>query len=379
MDPSSGNDVKIDTIVHLKLLPGGCLYDGSILVDATILDDKELEELTSQLDNTICLEMMFKFLNEDDKKEIQVIVGPISFQFQEENEDNYERIGRFGWYHKLLEVSFGPVNAHFSEIGSNHNALDIIDWKMSKTIGSSNATTRGTSNSMNGGVQGSIPQILSLSSLGSLEWSSSMCESFNVGDSLEKPSQMTNGGFDIFPKRYQLSSTLKYAYRAPDHNFEIDLGKLPYEDYRKLHLNLLPMCSPQDVKFEGTWYPKDLEYNPQVLVEYSLTTSRLVQMTSKEISEKVVKKSWIKRCGRLKIQKESCEPLKYIQKYTRRFFLNHAMTHLNGEKFKVKEFLHQQPLNQWEPETHLEDHSCYAPQWHANPLIRLNSELDYQP
>jgi len=144
---------------------------------------------------------------DEDEKDIQVIVKPISLEFGKEIEGNYQKSGGFGWFHKSLDVSFGIVEAEYAHLRTNHKAHDISEAKKTNTKGSTDGTTHKTTKTMNGGVQVAVPQFLTLK--GGRSYESSTCKSTcgNVGEAIEQVYQETQTGFMIIAKPNKRSST----------------------------------------------------------------------------------------------------------------------------------------------------------------------------
>ncbi|KAG0623163.1 hypothetical protein M758_3G152900 [Ceratodon purpureus] len=373
LNGKNGQKTK-ETTVYLELLPGGYVSHSTNL-------DVESQTLVSQLDNNICSEMQFTFkIDENNRKEIKIVIGPISFQFQREQEENYLATKRFGWFHKYFDVSFRVSNAECAKLCATYKALDVKEVKVTYETSCTDATMNGIARTMDGKAEGSVPQIFRFSLSGSQRWSTDQTQSKSVGGIAEEFIPYTQGGFSITPWPNLLTSTLKYTYLPRDYMSELDHEKLLDDDHRK-KVSSLPICIPQDIKFQGTWQPKEVLSVPHQLVEYILEASRVVQTTTKQIvHEALEKKSWRNKIfprGKHEAESERNDPLQLVQKHRKSVYLNHAMTHfdLNGPKFEywVRERFNQGLLNQTHAETILtEEGSLNAPSWNGNPLVELN-------
>jgi hypothetical protein len=390
------------TTVFVRLLPGGELFNGEELFSSEITrghlalpQNNNIEDLTSQLVKTILTDLEFTFmLHDNGEKKIQVDVGPICFELdQEKGKDNFEATKRFGWFHRLMDASFQVADENMAYLSSEHTPLEIKEVKQTTIRSSTNETGSGTTFSGSLKVEGSVPQFGKIVGQGGIASSSSRSLSQTSGASGERNIMETDHIFSITSQPQHLKAKLKYTYTSKNDFFlvclldslrktriqteDINQGRLPsyfWNGTFGTHFD----CLSHNVKFQGTWFPR----NQSESVKYTLEATREVEMTEKvELSKMIKARSKSKLKSMFSKSRKSStgnpnNPILYKQCLKRDLYLNHAMTHLSGLDYKLEEQVNQGQLGEGEPKTILKKFACGGtPNAVAVDLVDVNPKM----
>ncbi|KAG0609303.1 hypothetical protein M758_8G174600 [Ceratodon purpureus] len=329
---SKGGHTK--AVVELVLLPGGLLYASKSkdIVDSTRLP------LGENLSSTICPILKFTFIKDgSDKKlrtEIETIVET-RFEFPGENINNYRNIGRLGWYHTGMEVSFG-VEDNRAKL-STCKPLDYELLKVSLKKATTATDSENKKSSWNVGLSGG-PSVVNTKAGYGRENAKNKSHADTDELQCEDFVKVTKGRFQI--KEYANKELMKTrctpVERLPclDHDF---LSKVENLNKALTHA----ISEPQVIKSAGTWQPW-YKSNDNEYAKYNFVADRDLQMTTarpQEGEKPPLTRFWHHK----KKEEATCEeaqvnePFHLCQKYERSIYLNQDMGFLKSATFEFDE------------------------------------------